>query len=127
MKKLIFILMVSVVALFAVNSVFADPAEDEAKALLQKNEDYFSDFQNKFKALGEYNQSNQAQENLKLMQTMIERQKKLIDFKIEEIEVRQRGGKTVPTKDFSQLKTLMDRYYQMNTDLATWVNGTAKK
>jgi len=124
MKKLIFLVMISVMVLFAVNSVFADPAaDDEAKALLQKNEDYFNDFQNKFKTLGEYNQSNQSQENLKMMQTMIDRQKKLIDFKIEEIEVRQRGGKTASVKDFSQLKTLMNRYHQMTSDMATWTNG----
>jgi len=124
MKKVLFIVMISVVALFAVNSVFADPADDEAKALLQRNQDYFNDFQSKFKSLGEYNSSNQAQENLRLMQTMIERQKKLIDFKIDEIEVRQRGGKTVSNAEFSKLKTLMDRYSQMNKDLATWTNGT---
>jgi len=123
MKKVLFIVMISVIALFAVNSVFADPADDEAKALLQKNQDYFNDFQSKFKSLGEYNSSNQAQENLRLMQTMIERQKKLIDFKIDEIEVKQRGGKTVPRSEFSRLQTLMDRYAQMNKDLATWTNG----
>jgi uncharacterized protein Yka (UPF0111/DUF47 family) len=123
MKKVIFLVLISVMVLFAANSVFADPADDEAKALLQKNQDYFSDFEAKFKTLGEYNQSNQAQETLKLMQTMIDRQKKLIDFKIEEIEVRQRGGKTVPRSEFSRLQTLMDRYAQMNKDLATWTNG----
>jgi hypothetical protein len=123
MKKVLFIVMISVMALFAVNSVFADPADDEAKALLQRNQDYFNDFQAKFKSLGEYNTSNQAQENLRLMQTMIERQKKLIDFKIDEIEVKQRGGKTVPNSEFSKLKTLMDRYSQMNKDLAAWTNG----
>ena len=127
MKKLIFLVLISVMVLFAVNSVFADPADDEAKALLQKNEDYFSDFEAKFKTLGEYNQSNQAQETLKLMQTMIDRQKKLIDFKIEEIEVRQKGGKTVPVKEFSQLKTLMNRYHQMTTDLNNWTNGKDQK
>ncbi|MCL1958140.1 MAG: hypothetical protein FWF68_00915 [Spirochaetes bacterium] len=125
MKKLIFIVMISLMVLFTVNSVFADPADDEAKALLQKNDDYFNDFQQKFKALGEYNQSNQAQENLKVMQTMIERQKKLIDFKIQEIEVKQRGGKTASVQEFSQLKSLMDRYHQMNTDMANWTNNTA--
>jgi len=127
MKKLIFLVLISVMVLFAVNSVFADPADDEAKALLQKNEDYFSDFEAKFKSLGEYNQSNQAQDTLKLMQTMIDRQKKLIDFKIEEIEVKQRGGKTVPVKEFSQLKTLMNRYHQMTTDLNNWTNGKLEK
>ena len=127
MKKLIFLVLISVMVLFAVNSVFADPVDDEAKAMLQKNEDYFSDFEAKFKTLGEYNQSNQAQETLKLMQTMIDRQKKLIDFKIEEIEVRQRGGKTVPVKEFSQLKTLMNRYHQMTTDLNNWTNGKDQK
>jgi 3'-phosphoadenosine 5'-phosphosulfate sulfotransferase len=123
MKKAIFFVLISVMVLFVVNSVFAEPADDEAKALLQKNEDYYNDFQSKFKSLGEYNSSNQAQDTLKLMQTMIERQKKLIDFKIEEIEVKQRGGKTVPVKEFSQLKTLINRYQQMNTDLANWTNG----
>jgi len=127
MKKLIFLVLISVMVLFAVNSVFADPVDDEAKAMLQKNEDYFSDFEAKFKTLGEYNQSNQAQETLKLMQTMIDRQKKLIDFKIEEIEVRQKGGKTVPVKEFSQLKTLMNRYHQMTTDLNNWTNGKDQK
>ena len=127
MKKAIFLVLISVMVLFAVNSVFADPVDDEAKAMLQKNEDYFSDFEAKFKTLGEYNQSNQAQETLKLMQTMIDRQKKLIDFKIEEIEVRQRGGKTVPVKEFSQLKTLMNRYHQMTTDLNNWTNGKDQK
>jgi len=127
MKKLIFLVLISVMVLFTVNSVFADPSDDEAKTLLQKNEDYFNDFEAKFKSLGEYNQSNQAQDTLKLMQTMIERQKKLIDFKIEEIEVRQRGGKTVPVKEFSQLRTLMNRYHQMNTDLNNWTNGKNAK
>ena len=123
MKKLIFLVLISVMVLFAVNSVFADPVDDEAKARLQKNEDYFNDFEAKFKSLGEYNQSNQAQDTLKLMQTMIDRQKKLIDFKIEEIEVKQRGGKAASVKEFSQLRTLMDRYHQMTTDLNNWTNG----
>ena len=127
MKKVIFSVLISVIVLFAVCPVFADPADDEAKVLLQKNQDYFNDFQSKFKSLGEYNQSNQSQETLKLMQTMIDRQKKLIDFKIEEIEVRQKGGKTVPVKEFSQLKTLMNRYHQMTTDLNNWTNGKDQK
>jgi len=123
MKKAIFFVLISVMVLFAVTPVFADPADDEAKALLQKNQDYFNDFQAKFKSLGEYNQSNQAQETLKLMHAMIDRQKKLIDFKIDEIQVRQQGGKTVPKAEFSKLQTLMDRYAQMNKDLAEWTNG----
>jgi len=127
MKKAVFLVLISVMVLFAANSVFADPTDDEAKALLQKNEDYFNDFEAKFKSLGEYNQSNQAQDTLKLMQTMIDRQKKLIDFKIEEIEVKQKGGKTVPVKEFSQLKTLMNRYHQMTTDLNNWTNGKNEK
>jgi len=124
MKKVIFSVLISVIVLFAVCPVFADPADDEAKVLLQKNQDYFNDFQSKFKSLGEYNQSNQSQETLKLMQTMIDRQKKLIDFKIDEIQTRQKGGKTVSNAEFSKLQTLMDRYAQMNKDLAEWTNGT---
>jgi len=123
MKKVIFVVMITVMVLFAVNSVFADPTDDEAKALLQKNEDYFNDFESKFKTLGEYNQSNQAQETRKLMQTMIDRQKKLIDFKMEELEVKRRGNKPISVKELSQLRTLMDRYHQMTTDLNNWTNG----
>jgi len=58
------------------------------------------------------------------MHAMIDRQKKLIDFKIDEIQVKQKGGKTVPKSEFSKLQTLMDRYAQMNKDLAEWTNGS---
>jgi len=98
-------------------------AEDaDIKAMLQKNEDFFNDFQNKFKTLRTYNNTKQDRDNAKLMQTMIDRQKKMIQFKMEEIEILERGGKTVPVSEFSQLKELMDRYHQMSVDLSNWVN-----
>ncbi|WP_461247205.1 hypothetical protein, partial [Treponema sp. R6D11] len=78
-------------------------------------------------SLGEYNSSVQNQDNIKLMQTMIDRQKKLIDFKLEEMEVKRRGNKQVTTQEFSQLRTLMDRYHQMNKDMADWTGNGKQK
>jgi hypothetical protein len=107
----------------SVESPGAPLAEDpEVKAKLQKNEDYFSEFQSKFNTLKTFNNTKQQRDDFKAMQTMIERQKKLVDYKMEEIQIMQRAGKTVPLSDFTQLQDLMNRYHTMVVDLNNWVN-----
>jgi len=96
--------------------------DPEIKAKLQKNEDYFNDFQTKYNTLKTFNNTKQQRDDFKAMQTMIERQKKMVDFKMEEIQILERAGKTVPLSEFTQLKDLMNRYHIMVVDLNNWVN-----
>jgi len=106
-----------------VDSPGASIADDPViKEKLQKNEDFYNEFQNKFKTLTTYNNTKQQRDDFKAMQTMVERQKKLVDFKMEEIQIMERAGKTVPIADFSRLKDLMNRYHTMTVDLNNWVN-----
>jgi len=100
-------------------SIADDPVIREK---LQKNEDFYNDFQNKFKTLTAFNNTKQQRDDFKAMQTMVERQKKLVDFKMEEIQIMERAGKTVPLADFTRLKDLMNRYHTMTVDLNNWVN-----
>jgi len=100
-------------------SVTEDP---EIKAKLQKNEDYFNEFQAKFTTLKTFNNTKQQRDDFKAMQTLVERQKKLVDYKMEEIQIMERAGKTVPLGDFTQLKDLINRYHSMTVDLNNWVN-----
>lgn len=96
--------------------------DPEIKEKLQKNEDYFLEFQNKFKTLTTFNNTKQQRDDFKAMQTMVERQKKLVDYKMEEMQILQRAGKTVPLSDFTQLQDLINRYHVMTVDLNNWVN-----
>jgi hypothetical protein len=96
--------------------------DPEVKAKLQKNEDYFNEFQDKFKTLRTFNNTKQQRDDFKAMQTLVERQKKLVDYKMEEIQILERAGKTVPIGDFTQLKDLLNRYHSMTVNLNNWVN-----
>jgi len=58
------------------------------------------------------------------MQILVERQKRLVDYKLEEIQIMERANKTVPISEFTQLKDLMNRYHNMVVDLNNWVNKT---
>jgi len=58
------------------------------------------------------------------MQILVERQKRLVDYKLEEIQIMERANKTVPIGEFTQLKDLMNRYHNMVVDLNNWVNKT---
>jgi len=118
MKKLIFIVMV----LFVANFVFCDPVDDNAQSILDKSEQYYKEFQEKYKTLKAYDTSQQAKESLNQMTDMINRYKKLVDDKIVEIDSIEKTGKTVPVAEFDQLKSLIDRYHQMTVDLAGWIN-----
>ncbi|GBU28395.1 hypothetical protein R84B8_01953 [Treponema sp. R8-4-B8] len=122
MKKLIFIVMM----LVAVNFVFSDPADDaidsEAKSIVQQNEDFYQEFQQKYKTLKAYDTSKQSKDALKQMQEMIARYKRLVDAKIEEIDGIEKTGRTVPVAEFDQLRSLIARYHQMTLDLANWIN-----
>jgi len=125
MKKLLF----SVMLLFAASFVFSQQAQapaaanEDPAALIQQNEDFFNSFQQRFQNLKAYDSSRASRETLKQMQDMLDRQKKLIEFKMDEISVLERGGKPIPVKDLSQLKELMDRYQQMTVEMANWTNG----
>jgi len=119
MKKLLFIVMM----LFVANFAFSDQDEDEIKALMQKNEDYYQQFQDMFKNLRAYDSSKRSRDTLMQMQSMLDRQKRLVDFKMEEIRVMESGGKTVPIAEFSRLKELMDRYHQMSVEVTNWTNN----
>jgi len=118
MKKFIFIAMVLFVSGFA----FCDPVDDEAQSILEKSEQYYQDFQQKYKTLKAYDTSKQAKDNLKQMVDMINRYKKLVDDKIVEIDSIEKTGKPVPASQFDQLKSLIDRYHEMTVDLANWIN-----
>jgi hypothetical protein len=103
----------------------AVPAEDDdIKAMLQKNQDYFQDFQDKFKTLKTFNNTKQQRDQFKAMQTLVDRQKRLVDYKLEEIQIMERANKTVPIGEFTHLKDLMNRYQTMTVDLNNWVNKT---
>jgi len=107
----------------SVDSPGAAIADDpEIKAKLQKNEDYFNDFQTKYNTLKTFNNTKQQRDDFKAMQTMIDRQKKLVDYKMEEIQILERSGKTVPLSEFTLLKDYMNRYHIMVVDLNNWVN-----
>jgi len=101
-------------------TVSADDAE--IKAMLQKNEDFYNSFQDKFKTLKTYNATKQQKDELKVMQAMIDRQKRLVDLKMEEIQIMERANKTISLGEFTQLKDLMNRYHSMTVDLNNWVN-----
>jgi len=119
MKKLLFIVMM----LFVANFAFSDPQDDEIKALLQKNEDYFQQFQDVFKNLKAFDSSKRSKDTLKQMQEMLDRQKSLVDYKIEEIKMIESAGRDVPVQEFDQLKELMNRYHRMAVDLSNWINN----
>ena len=118
MKKLIFI----IVMLFVSNSIFGDPIEDDAKSIVDKGEDFYQEFQQKFQTLKAYNTSKQTKDSLKQMVDMINRYKKLVEDKIIEIEGIERTGKAVPKAEFDSLKRLIDRYHEMTVNLANWIN-----
>jgi len=106
-----------------VDSPGATVAEDpEIQEKLKKNEDYYNEFQDKFKTLRTFNNTKQQRDDFKAMQALVDRQKRLVDFKMEEIQIMERAGKTVPMSDFTQLKDFMNRYHQMTIDLNNWVN-----
>jgi len=108
-----------------VDSPGAVPSEDdEIKAMLQKNMDYYQDFQDQFKTLKTFNNTKQQRDQFKAMQILVERQKRLVDYKLEEIQIMERANKTVPIGEFTQLKDLMNRYHNMVVDLNNWVNKT---
>jgi len=108
-----------------VDSPGALPGEDdEIKAMLQKNQDYFQDFQDKFKTLKTFNNTKQQRDEFKAMQTLVERQKRLVDYKMEEIQIMERANISVPLGEFTKLKDLMNRYHTMVVDLNNWVNKT---
>jgi len=119
MKKLLLIIMVLFVSGFA----FCDPLDDDAKSILEKSEQYYQEFQQKYKTLKAYDTSKQAKESLKQMVDMINRYKKLVEDKIVEIDSMEKAGKTVPAVEFDQLKNLIDRYHSMTVDLANWINA----
>jgi Tfp pilus assembly protein PilO len=116
MKKIIFIL----VLLFAAASLFSDPM-DEAKSILVKSEEYYQDFQQKYKILKNFDTSKRAKDSLKEMVDMINRYKKLVEDKIIEIDAIEKTGKDVPASEFDQLKNLIDRYHEMTVNLANWI------
>jgi len=118
MKKIIFIVMM----LIAANSVFSDPIEDEVRSILQQNDQFYQEFQQKYKTLRAYDTSKQSKDALKQMQAMIERYKNLVDAKIEEIESIERTGRIVPVSEFDQLRILIGRYHEMSVNLANWIN-----
>jgi len=106
-----------------VDSPGASIGEDpEIMEKLRKNEDFFNDFQTKFKTLKTFNNTKQQRDDFKAMQTLIERQKKLVDYKMEEIQIMERAGKTVPQGEFTQLADLINRYHTMVVDLNNWVS-----
>jgi hypothetical protein len=110
-----------------VNSPGAMPSEDDdIKARLQQNQDYFQDFQEKFKTLKTFNNTKQQRDQFKAMQTMVDRQKRLVDYKLEEIQIMERANKTVPISDWTHLKDLINRYHVMVVDLDNWVNKRSK-
>jgi len=118
MKKLIFIIIMLVVA----SSVYSQSIEDEAKSIVDKGEEAFQEFQQKFQTLKAYDTSKQTKDALKQMVDMINRYKKLVEDKIIEIEGIERTGKPVPKAEFDSLKRLMDRYHEMTVNLANWIN-----
>jgi len=120
MKKIIFI----VIMLFVSNSisVYSDPIDDEAKSIVDKGEEYYQEFQQKYQTLKAYDTSKQTKDALKQMVEMINRYKKLVEDKIEEIEGIERTGRHVPKTEFDSLKRLIDRYHEMTVNLANWIN-----
>jgi len=118
MKKFIFIVMVLFVSSFA----FCDPIDDDAKSILEKSEQYYQEFLQKYKTLKAYDTSKQAKESLKQMTDMINRYKKLVEDKIVEIDSIEKSGKPVPATEFDQLKNFIDRYHEMTVSLANWIN-----
>jgi len=106
-----------------VDSPGALPGEDDdIKAMLQKNQDYFNDFQETFKTLKTFNNTKQQREQFKAMQILVDRQKRLVDYKLEEIQIMERANKTVPINEWTHLKDLINRYHVMVVDLNNWVN-----
>jgi len=123
MKKLLFIMMMLLVGSFAFSqAATANDDDADIKALLQKNDDFFNDFETKFKNLKAYDSSKASRDTLKQMQDMLDRQKKLIEFKMEEIRVMESGGKSIPVAEFSRLNEMISRYKQMSVELSDWVN-----
>jgi len=118
MKRLIFIVIMFVVA----NSLYSQSIEDEAKSIIDNGEEFYQEFQKKFQTLKTYDTSKQTKDALKQMVEMINRYKKLVEDKIEEIEGIERTGRPVPKKDFDQLKSLIDRYHEMTINLGNWIN-----
>jgi len=118
MKKLIFI----VIMLFAAVYLFSDTMDD-AKSILEKGDEYYQDFQQKYKTLTEYDASLQAKDTLKQVVEMINRYKKLVDEKFIEIDGLEKTGRGVPRAEFDQLKILIGRYHEMTADLAQWLNS----
>jgi len=106
-----------------VDSPGAVPGEDdEIKAMLQKNQDYFQDFQDKFKTLKTFNNTKQQRDQFKAMQLLVDRQKRLVDYKMEEIQIMERANISVPIGEWTHLKDLINRYHVMVVDLNNWVN-----
>jgi len=118
MKKLIFIIMMLVVT----NFVYSDPIDDTAKSIVDKGEEAYQEFQQKYQSLKAYDTSKQTKDALKQMVDMINRYKKLVEDKIVEIEGIERTGRAVPKAEFDQLKSLIDRYHEMTVNLANWIN-----
>jgi len=119
MKKIFFIVMV----LFVANFAFSDTEDEDIKALLQKDEDYYKEFEETFKNLQDFDSSKRAKDTLKQLQDMVDRQKKLVDMKIEEIQMIEKAGRYVTLTEFNQLRDLMNRYHQMTVNLNNWVNN----
>jgi ATP-dependent helicase/DNAse subunit B len=117
MKKFAFI----AVMLFMTASLFSDPVDD-AKSILEKSEQFYQEFQTKYKSLKAYDTSKRSKDRLKEMVDMINRYKKLVEEKIIEIDDIEKTGKNVPASEFDQLKNLIERYHEMTVNLANWVN-----
>jgi len=118
MKKFIFI----VIMLFVSNFIFGDPIEDIAKSIVDKGEEAYQEFQQKYQTLKAYDTSKKTKDDLKQMVDMINRYKKLVEDKIVEIEGIERTGRAVPKAEFDSLKSLIDRYHEMTVNLANWIN-----
>ncbi|WP_461247204.1 hypothetical protein [Treponema sp. R6D11] len=121
MKKVVFVVMMLFIAGFA----YSDPVDD-AKSVLEKSNDLYKQFQDKYTTLKAYDTTKRSQDALKQLVDMISRYKKLVEDKVEEIESIERANKVVPVLEFDQLKELINRYHQMTVDLDNWINPKKK-
>jgi len=121
MKKIIFI----TVMLFATTALFCQVAatdDVDVKSLVDKSDQVYQDFQQKFKTLKSYDTSKRSKDSLKEMVDMVNRYRKLVDEKFIEIDSLEKTGRPVPAIEFDQLKNLIDRYHEMSVNLANWIN-----